>query len=45
MIPYFFMEVKCKGNTTITHMEETEKHHRVIRLILKDQNVSNKKES
>ena len=23
----FFTEVKCKGNTQITHMEETEKHH------------------
>ena len=30
----FFMEVKCKGNTQFTHMEETEKHHRVIRLLL-----------
>ena len=29
-----FAEVKCKGNTQITHMEETEKRHRVIRLIL-----------
>ena len=28
------MEVKCKGNTQITHMEETEKRHRVIRLII-----------
>ena len=28
----FFMEVKCKGSTQITHMEETKKHHRVIRL-------------
>ena len=26
------MEVKCKGNTQITHMEETKKRHRVIRL-------------
>ena len=34
MIPYFFTEVKCKGNTQITHMEETEKCHRVIRLML-----------
>ena len=29
----FFTEVKCKGNTQITNMEETEKHHRVIRLL------------
>ena len=27
------MEVKCKGNTQITHMEETEKRHGVIRLM------------
>ena len=27
-----FTEVKCKGNTQITHMEETEKCHQVIRL-------------
>ena len=29
----FFTEVKCKGNTQITNMEETEKCHRVIRLM------------
>ena len=23
----FFMEVKCKGNTRITHTEETKKRH------------------
>ena len=23
---FFFTEVKCKENTQITHMEETEKH-------------------
>ena len=25
--------MKCKGNTQITHMDETEKRHRVIRLM------------
>ena len=30
---FLFTEVKCKGNTQITHMEETEKRHWVIRLI------------
>ena len=31
---FFFTEVKCKGNCTqITYMEETEKRHRVIRLM------------
>ena len=30
---FLFTEAKCKGNTQITHMDETEKHHRVIRLI------------
>ena len=29
----FFTEVKCKENTQITNMEETEKHHWVIRLM------------
>ena len=29
----FFMEVKCKGNTQITNMKETEKCHRVVRLM------------
>ena len=29
---FFFMEVECIGNTQITHMEETEKCCRVIRL-------------
>ena len=29
----FFTEVKYKGKTQVTHMEETEKRHRVIRLI------------
>ena len=28
------MEVECIGNTQIIHMEETEKRHRVIRLML-----------
>ena len=33
MIPYFFFtEVKCKGNTQITHMVETKKLHQVITL-------------
>ena len=36
MIPYFFfMEVKCKGNTQIISMEETEKCHQVKRIVLK----------
>ena len=36
MILYlFFTEVKCKGNTQITNTKETEKHHRVIRLMSK----------
>ena len=34
MVPYFFTEVKCKENTQIIHMEETEKCHRVIRLLI-----------
>ena len=29
----FFMEVKCKGNTQITHMEEIEKRHRWLKYI------------
>ena len=29
----FFTELKCKGNAQITNMEETEKRHRVIRLL------------
>ena len=28
-----FTNVKCKGKTQITYMEETEKRHQVIRLI------------
>ena len=38
-----FTELKCKGNTQITHMEETEKHHQVIRLLplAKIQNLIN----
>ena len=31
----FFMEVKCKGKTQITHMEETKNRHQVIRLMAK----------
>jgi hypothetical protein len=33
MVQYSFMEVKYDGNTQITHIEETEKQHRVICLI------------
>ena len=32
MIPYFFMEVKCIGNTQIIHLEETGITQRTIRL-------------
>ena len=32
MIPYFFMEVECIGNTQIIHMEETEITQRTIGL-------------
>ena len=37
----FFMEVKCKGNTQITQMEETEKRHRVIRLLTRKTGIPN----
>ena len=33
MIPYFFMEVECIGNTQIIHMEETGIFQRTIGLI------------
>ena len=33
MIPYFFMEVKCIGNTQIIHMEETRMTQRTIGLV------------
>ena len=33
MIPYFFMEVECIGNTQIIHMEETGITQRTIGLV------------
>ena len=33
----FHTEVKCKGNTQITNIEETKKGHRVIRLLFMHQ--------
>ena len=33
MIPYFFMEVECIGNTQIIHMEETGITQRTIGLL------------
>ena len=35
----FFTEVKCKGNTQITHKEETQKCHGVIRLLTGDDHI------
>jgi hypothetical protein len=31
---YFFTEVKCKENTQITHTEETQEQHQVIKLVV-----------
>jgi hypothetical protein len=36
----FFTEVKYKGKPQITHMEETEKRHRVIRLLTENSSGS-----